>query len=141
MTDRNCRPTQIELFLVERQTEYRSQSDYGYPLTLALPDTRALVFGFVAAVLERLPLIGIVFSLSNRIGAAMWAHGQSAYCVLALSSRSDALLSRQISRNSSISSRKANSVKQESTIRKQLRSCPLTCQTILLAGFPTRKGP
>lgn len=31
-------------------------------------------FGFAAALLERLPIIGIVFSISNRIGAAMWAH-------------------------------------------------------------------
>lgn len=32
------------------------------------------MFGFTAALLERLPIIGIVFSISNRIGAAMWAH-------------------------------------------------------------------
>ena len=32
-------------------------------------------FGFAAALLEGLPLIGLVFTLSNRIGAAMWAHG------------------------------------------------------------------
>jgi hypothetical protein len=33
-------------------------------------------FGFVATLLEDLPIIGLVFSISNRIGAAMWAHGQ-----------------------------------------------------------------
>ncbi|CCM03818.1 uncharacterized protein FIBRA_05967 [Fibroporia radiculosa] len=30
-------------------------------------------FGFFAALLERIPLLGLVFSVSNRIGAAMWA--------------------------------------------------------------------
>ncbi|KAM0754703.1 hypothetical protein T439DRAFT_119710 [Meredithblackwellia eburnea MCA 4105] len=54
-TAKKMTPFQIELFLVERQTEYR-------------------MFGFVASVLERLPVIGLVFGISNRIGAAMWAH-------------------------------------------------------------------
>ncbi|GAA95833.1 uncharacterized protein L969DRAFT_18258 [Mixia osmundae IAM 14324] len=44
-----------ELFITERIYEYRA-------------------FGFVAAVLERLPIVGIVLSISNRIGAAMMAH-------------------------------------------------------------------
>lgn len=35
------------------------------------------VFGFAAALLEGLPIIGLVFTISNRIGAAMWAHGQT----------------------------------------------------------------
>nr|CDI54828.1 protein of uncharacterized family [Melanopsichium pennsylvanicum 4] len=48
-------PFQIELWITERQNAYRS-------------------FGFVAALMERVPLIGMVFSISNRIGAAMWAH-------------------------------------------------------------------
>lgn len=48
-------PLEEELFIVERLREFR-------------------MFGFTAALLERLPLIGIVFSISNRIGAAMWAH-------------------------------------------------------------------
>lgn len=30
-------------------------------------------FGFSAALLESLPIIGLVFSISNRIGAAMWS--------------------------------------------------------------------
>ncbi|SCV67700.1 BQ2448_5311 [Microbotryum intermedium] len=46
---------QIELWMVEHQNEYR-------------------MFGFVASLLERLPLIGIVLTISNRIGAAMWSH-------------------------------------------------------------------
>lgn len=32
------------------------------------------MFGFVAALLEGLPIVGLVFTVSNRIGAAMWAH-------------------------------------------------------------------
>lgn len=48
-------PLQIELWITERQLAYRS-------------------FGFVAALMERIPLIGLIFSISNRIGAAMWAH-------------------------------------------------------------------
>jgi len=45
---------QVSVFIEERRWDYRA-------------------FGFVAALLERLPLIGLVFSVSNRIGAAMWA--------------------------------------------------------------------
>ena len=33
------------------------------------------VFGFTAALLETLPFVGLIFSVSNRVGAAMWAHG------------------------------------------------------------------
>ena len=35
----------------------------------------SLVFGFTAALLEGMPVIGLAFTVSNRIGAAMWAHG------------------------------------------------------------------
>jgi len=31
-------------------------------------------FGFTAALVESIPLAGLIFSISNRIGAAMWAH-------------------------------------------------------------------
>ncbi|KAN0061867.1 hypothetical protein ACQY0O_005861 [Thecaphora frezii] len=48
-------PAQVELWVTERQGQYRA-------------------FGFVAALMERIPLVGLVFSVSNRIGAAMWAH-------------------------------------------------------------------
>jgi hypothetical protein len=34
-----------------------------------------IVFGFAAALLETLPFFGLFFSISNQIGAAMWAHG------------------------------------------------------------------
>ncbi|GBE77209.1 hypothetical protein BKA93DRAFT_785534 [Sparassis latifolia] len=47
--------TQVSVFIEERKWDYRA-------------------FGFAAALLERLPLVGLVFSISNRIGAAMWAH-------------------------------------------------------------------
>ncbi|KAJ2930310.1 hypothetical protein H1R20_g6757, partial [Candolleomyces eurysporus] len=45
---------QVAVFMEERKWDYRS-------------------FGFVAALLEGLPIIGLVFTVSNRIGAAMWA--------------------------------------------------------------------
>ncbi|TNY24626.1 hypothetical protein DMC30DRAFT_413230 [Rhodotorula diobovata] len=48
-------PFQVELFVTEREIGYR-------------------MFGFVASLMERIPLVGLVFSISNRIGAAMWAH-------------------------------------------------------------------
>ncbi|KIY49168.1 hypothetical protein FISHEDRAFT_41591 [Fistulina hepatica ATCC 64428] len=31
-------------------------------------------FGFAAALLEGVPIIGLLFTVSNRVGAAMWAH-------------------------------------------------------------------
>lgn len=43
---------QIELWVTERQFEYRS-------------------FGLVAALLESMPIVGMAFSISNRVGAAM----------------------------------------------------------------------
>ncbi|KZP15408.1 hypothetical protein FIBSPDRAFT_832994 [Athelia psychrophila] len=46
---------QVSVFMEERKWDYRS-------------------FGFVASLLEGLPIIGLVFTISNRIGAAMWAH-------------------------------------------------------------------
>ncbi|KAL9934150.1 hypothetical protein V8E36_007232 [Tilletia maclaganii] len=48
-------PFQIELWITERQHAYRS-------------------FGFVCALLESLPIAGLFFSISNRVGAAMYAH-------------------------------------------------------------------
>lgn len=43
---------QIELWVTERQFEYRS-------------------FGLAAAILESVPIVGMAFSISNRVGAAM----------------------------------------------------------------------
>ncbi|OCH89737.1 hypothetical protein OBBRIDRAFT_793965 [Obba rivulosa] len=48
-------PDQTAVFIEERKWDYR-------------------IFGFTAALLERPPLVGLVFSISNRVGAAMWAH-------------------------------------------------------------------
>ncbi len=48
-------PMQVELFIAERQFTLR-------------------VFGFSCALVERIPLLGIVLSVSNRVGAAMLAH-------------------------------------------------------------------
>ncbi|TFK19669.1 hypothetical protein FA15DRAFT_626455 [Coprinopsis marcescibilis] len=45
---------QTAVFIEERKWDYRA-------------------FGFAAALLEGLPIIGLVFTISNRIGAAMWA--------------------------------------------------------------------
>ncbi|KAJ8081135.1 hypothetical protein PM082_017978 [Marasmius tenuissimus] len=47
---------QIAVFMEERKWDYRA-------------------FGFTAALLEGIPIIGLFFTVSNRIGAAMWAHG------------------------------------------------------------------
>ncbi|TFK56315.1 hypothetical protein OE88DRAFT_1721575 [Heliocybe sulcata] len=46
---------EIAVFIEERKWEYRA-------------------FGFAAALLEGLPIVGLLFTVSNRIGAAMWAH-------------------------------------------------------------------
>ncbi|TFK32566.1 hypothetical protein BDQ12DRAFT_616860 [Crucibulum laeve] len=46
---------QVAVFMEERKWDYRA-------------------FGFTAALLEGLPIIGLIFSISNRVGAAMWAH-------------------------------------------------------------------
>ncbi|KAF9523084.1 hypothetical protein CPB83DRAFT_776047 [Crepidotus variabilis] len=47
--------SQVQIFMEERKWDYRA-------------------FGFTAAFLESLPIIGLVFTVSNRVGAAMWAH-------------------------------------------------------------------
>ncbi|KAJ7188757.1 hypothetical protein C8R46DRAFT_877042 [Mycena filopes] len=46
---------EIATFIEERKWNYRA-------------------FGFAAALLEGLPIIGLIFTISNRVGAAMWAH-------------------------------------------------------------------
>lgn len=48
-------PQQVAMWMAEREASYWT-------------------FGFVALLLERIPFFGIIFSISNRIGAAMWAH-------------------------------------------------------------------
>lgn len=95
---------QIAVFVEERKWDYRSMSSIFYlwfivyfgaprrlPFILNLffplcfitchPNqftthlAHFVAFGFTAALLEGLPIIGIVFEVSNRIGAAMWAYG------------------------------------------------------------------
>ncbi|KDQ58230.1 hypothetical protein JAAARDRAFT_35040 [Jaapia argillacea MUCL 33604] len=46
---------QVSTFIEERKWDYRA-------------------FGFAASLLEGLPIIGLAFTVSNRVGAAMWAH-------------------------------------------------------------------
>ncbi|KAJ1302982.1 hypothetical protein OPQ81_003274 [Rhizoctonia solani] len=48
-------PKEIAVFVDERKWDYRA-------------------FGFVAALLESIPIIGIGFTISNRIASCMWAH-------------------------------------------------------------------
>jgi hypothetical protein len=47
------------------------------------------VFGFTAALLETLPFVGLIFSVSNRIGAAMWAHGMQKKFIGLIGTNSD----------------------------------------------------
>ena len=67
-------PEQVSVFMEERKWDYRGTgvniSCNAHRLT-----QHATAFGFVAALLERIPLLGLVFSVSNRVGAAMWAVG------------------------------------------------------------------
>jgi hypothetical protein len=63
---------QTAIFVEERKWDYRSKEENTFPIWLL---TRNQVFGFTAALLEGLPVIGLLFTISNRIGAAMWAHG------------------------------------------------------------------
>jgi len=58
-------PFEVDIWVVERQTEYR-------------------LFGFAASVMERFPVFGLIFSISNRIGAAMYAHDVSSRFLLSL---------------------------------------------------------
>lgn len=41
--------------------------------TPSLTQIHPLAFGMAASALESLPIVGLGFSVSNRIGAAMWA--------------------------------------------------------------------
>ncbi|PVG01687.1 hypothetical protein CPB86DRAFT_752347 [Serendipita vermifera] len=54
-TSKNMTPHQIATYMEERKWDYR-------------------LFGFTCAILETLPFIGLLFAISNQIGAAMWAH-------------------------------------------------------------------
>ncbi|KIM38279.1 hypothetical protein M413DRAFT_249073 [Hebeloma cylindrosporum] len=58
---------QIAIYMEERKWSYR-------------------IFGFTAALLEGLPIIGLVFTVSNRVGAAMWAYGRFPFALWLLKS-------------------------------------------------------
>lgn len=72
-------PDQIATFIEERKWDYRGTTFvHQTPMPYCIVEycLCVLAFGFAAALAERLPIIGLVFSVSNRIGAAMWAHGE-----------------------------------------------------------------
>lgn len=74
-TAKRMNKDQIAVFMEERKWHYRGKL---YPSRLTNPHANGAcrqAFGFAAALLEGLPIIGLVFSISNRVGAAMWAHG------------------------------------------------------------------
>src|ERR1700722_12228172 len=68
---------QRNVFVEERKWDYRGNClpPLYHPALHSLFLITSLAFGFAAAVLETLPVVGLIFTLSNRVGAAMWAHG------------------------------------------------------------------
>lgn len=65
---------QVAVFMEERKWEYRSRSLFRIAVSPLIYFSAG--FGFTAALLESVPIFGLVFTISNRIGAAMWAHGR-----------------------------------------------------------------
>lgn len=70
-------PEQSTLFVEERKWDYYGASSrVPHPKCqtdgLRFPVVRAPAFGFAASLLESLPFVGMFFSVSNRIGAAMY---------------------------------------------------------------------
>lgn len=55
-------------WIEERKWAYRGEGHTKRTRKSAL----TIVFGFAASLLERIPIIGLFLSISNRIGAAMW---------------------------------------------------------------------
>ena len=71
-------PHQVAIFIEERKWDYRCKLLYILvSIKLFLLILFFSVFGFAAALLESIPIIGLMFTISNRVGAAMWAHGTS----------------------------------------------------------------
>lgn len=66
---------QIAVFMEERKWHYRGKLCPSRLTNTPANGACRQAFGFAAALLEGLPIIGLVFSISNRVGAAMWAHG------------------------------------------------------------------
>ena len=69
-------PKEIDIFIEERKWDYRGII-YSFISVGSSLLTRFIAFGFVASLLERLPFVGLLFSITNQVGAAMWAHGMS----------------------------------------------------------------
>lgn len=125
--------------------------DTGVRLALLLcripADTRSpAVFGFAAALLERIPLVGLVFSISNRIGAAMWAHDvRQVSLILAISLTS--LASSQLEKRQHAfraGELKPTKVYQSKTavIAAQQRASDIPDEVLHgPGGFPSTKGP
>lgn len=65
---------QTAIFIAEHKWDYQSEF-WMFNLCLFNKYKYGAVFGFAAALLEALPFVGLVFSISNQVGAAMWAHG------------------------------------------------------------------
>jgi hypothetical protein len=71
-------PHEVAVFIEERKWDYRCKLLLHFIDThISLTDVFFSVFGFAAALLEEIPIIGLIFTISNRVGAAMWAHGTS----------------------------------------------------------------
>ena len=68
-------PHQVAIFIEERKWDYRCNSSFYLYQRFSL--MYFSVFGFAAALLESIPVVGLIFTISNRVGAAMWAHGTS----------------------------------------------------------------
>jgi hypothetical protein len=66
-------PHEVAVFMEERKWDYRRTCIRSLPRARIAHIASLPVFGFVAALLESIPILGLVFSISNRIGAAMWA--------------------------------------------------------------------
>ena len=66
---------QIAVFIAEHKWDYRRGYLRLFGRRSGADDELSSVFGFTAALLETLPFVGLIFSVSNRVGAAMWAHG------------------------------------------------------------------
>ncbi|GAA5931605.1 hypothetical protein JCM1841_004725 [Sporobolomyces salmonicolor] len=101
-------PFQTDLWIVERQAEYR-------------------LFGFVASLLERIPLFGLIFSISNRIGSAMWAFD----------------LEKQQHRYSSGELKPAKVYESKTAALAEMQEAADLPDEVLhgIGGFPAHKGP
>ncbi len=69
---------QTAVFTEERKWHYRGEiAAHDFASTsFTLTPAFLLAFSFAAALLESLPIGGLVFTVSNRVGAAMWGHGK-----------------------------------------------------------------